>query len=63
MFVGLILWIEPVSLAELVACCDDGDDGGGDTGSSTAGFAPIMHDFNIDLAAGQALAAQRQRFC
>ena len=49
----------PVSLAELVACCDDGDDGGGDTGS-VAGFAPIMHDFNIDLAAGQALAAQNK---
>ena len=41
---------EPVSLAELVACCDDGSGGSG-TGSGS-GFAPVVHDFNIDLTAG-----------
>jgi hypothetical protein len=41
---------EPVSLAELIACCDDG--GGSDTpiNVESGAFAPIGHDFNVDEA-------------
>jgi len=36
----------PVSLAELIACCDSGSDGGG-----SGGYAPIVRNFTIDIAA------------
>jgi len=39
---------QPVSLAELVACCDGGGSGGG-TGGNV--FAPIIRNFTIDIAA------------